>query len=56
MFGPMYVGKVNPFKLVSMSCILGIGKATLQSFEFKTLKLDTTLTIPFFFGMIKDGD
>ena len=52
----MDVAKVNPFKLVSISCILGIGNATLCSFEFKTLKSDTTLTVPFFFGMMKDGD
>jgi hypothetical protein len=52
----MDVAKVIPFKIGSISCILGIGDTTLCSFEFKTLKSDTTLTVRFFFGMIKDGD
>jgi hypothetical protein len=43
---------VDPLKLVSISCTLGIGNATLCSFEFKTLKSDTTLTVPFFFGIV----
>jgi hypothetical protein len=49
----MDVAKVNPFKLVSKSCILRIRNVTLCSFEFKTLKSDTTLTVPFYFGMMK---
>jgi hypothetical protein len=54
MLRSMDVAKVNPFKPVSISCILGIGKTTLWSLEFKTLKSDTILTVPFFFGMMKD--
>jgi hypothetical protein len=52
----MDVANVNPLKLVSISCILGIGDAILCSFEFKTLKSDRTLTAPSFFGMMKGGD
>jgi hypothetical protein len=56
MLRSMDVAYVNPFKLVSISCILGKGNATLCSFEFKTLKSDTTLTVPFFFGIMNKGD
>jgi hypothetical protein len=56
MLRSMDVAYVNPFRLVSISCILGIGNETRCSFEFKTLKSDTTLTVPFFFGIINDGD
>jgi hypothetical protein len=56
MFKSMDVAKVKPFKLESISCILGIGNATLCSYEFQSLKFDTTLTVPFFFGIMNEGD
>jgi hypothetical protein len=56
MLKSMDVPKSIPFKLVSISCILEIGETTLWNLEFKTLKSDTILTVPFFFGMMKDGD
>jgi hypothetical protein len=50
------VAKVMPLKLVSISCISGIGKSSLWNLELKTLKLETILTTLFLFGMMKDRD
>jgi hypothetical protein len=36
--------------------ILGVGKVILSKVKFRTLKSDTTLTVPFLFGMTNEGD